>query len=227
MVKNIITKILFIATLLMTCPIVNAASMKSLFIEALNNGHSEGVIKDNVADIFKNATSSKEEIHVTIKKTKEYSRGCGRLHVEMKQSGIKDKDGNLTTGEPWFDVSICPDGNPPIETAQEEQLRKNKELNVCSAIVKRGLIDKETGSMHGTMLVRKCPANGKTYWRYTGKCNALKMPEGIATVFPVYNDGDLTFQLVIPAQCINEHNSWDATISEANKNILGKISVVF
>lgn len=224
--KSILVNLLTMAALVLVNPAhAEESSMKHLFQSALQDGSSEGVLDDEIARLFRAATGSQEPIFVTVKKIKDYESSCGRLRVEMKQAGVKDAKGTPATDYPFFEINICPDGKPPRELVRQEEDLKRAAIKACVVKIKKGSVDKDTGSMSAVMSASGCPVKGKSNWNYTGACEALKMPEGIYTMFPIDNKGAISVKLLIPPQCIAANNTWNAVISDSRSLLLGAINV--
>ncbi len=201
----------------------SADSMRELFRTALKDGKSEGVLDDNIAYMFKNATGSNDPVAVHITQIESYeSPSCGRLHVEMSQSGIKGNDGKTYTGNPGFDISICADGRPPKEIASLNASRVIEKMKSCIVSLEKGKTDKD-GIIHGAIVGKGCPAEGKAYLRYAGDCDALKMKETESGFFPIDNSGSLSIELKVPAQCKSKKNVWEGTIVDSSIGPVGGI----
>jgi len=227
--KTIASKInvlLLLAATALSVP-AHADTMRDLIHTALKDGSAAGVIDDPAAKLFAAATGSQDDIHVTIKKIKDYDSGCGRLRIEMKQSGIKDSKGNLTTGAPAFEISICPDGRAPHEVKDEAEARNRAELKTCVATIERGAVDKDTGAMRAVIAAQGCPKGGQSHWRYTGSCSASAMPDGVYDTFPINDKGAINIKLLVPAQCLKAQNSWQAVILDAHAQVIGDISATW
>ncbi len=217
--KNQLIALLILAATL-SVP-AHADTMRDLVHTALKDGSAQGVINDPSAKLFSAATGSTEDIHVTIKKIKDYADGCGRLRIEMKQARIQGKLG--TTGAPPFEISICPDGSPPPEVKEELQAWNRVALKSCVATIEKGSIDKDTGAMRAVIVAHDCPSGGQSRWRYTGNCTASAMPDGIYDTFPINSKGSINIKLAVPAQCLKSINAWEAVVIDANVQVVGNI----
>lgn len=201
----------------------HASGIKDLFLEALQHGSSEGFITDNIESVFKNATKSDQPIHIKIKRVQQFAQGCGRLRAEIKQAGIKNEKGELTTMAPWFEINICPDGNPPVEKIKEMQVKQQAVLNACKVAVEKMGQDKESGATKAFLRATGCPGNGMSHWRYTGDCSDLKMPDNVTTNTPITKDGKVNIELRIPMQCLSKQNSWSAQIKNKDGFKVGDV----
>ena len=201
----------------------SAVSMPDLFRTAIKDGKSEGVIDDNIAYMFKRSTESNEPVTVRITKIESYeSPSCGRLHVEMIQAGVKDKKGNANTVNPAFEISICSDGRPPKETSALNASRGVEKMKSCIGSIKK-VAEGSDGVVRGAIVANGCPTNGKSYWRYSGDCDAMKMKKTEAMFFPIGNDGKLSIELAVPTQCKARKNVWDGVIVDTMIGPIGEI----
>jgi hypothetical protein len=220
--------ILFMAAVIpsfaMADQLTSALTMKKLVIEALKEGSSEGYVDDSIAKMFRAATQSDSPILVTMKRIKEYDNGCGRLHVEMTQSGIKDTEGHLTTQSPAFEFSICPNGQPPHEEKEKVEASRRTTMKTCTATIEKGGLENSSGSMRAVIVAHGCPSNGKSHWRYAGACKALEMSRNIDVTYPIDEKGHINIKLLVPPQCIAANNSWHAIIMDSAKSPLGDIT---
>lgn len=198
--------------------------MKDLFLTALQQGSSVGDVQDNIADIFKNATQSNEPVHVEIKRIEQFEHGCGRLHAVFKQVVGRNDKGVPITVDPWFELNICPDGNPPAEKLKEAEAKQHAMLVACKASIEKLGQDKETGATRAVLHATGCPSGGAmSHWRYTGDCDDLMMPPGLSTNTPISKDGKIDVGLLIPAQCLTKRNVWSALIQNSGGLKVGEI----
>jgi hypothetical protein len=201
----------------------HANGIKDLFLDALQHGSSEGFVTDNIESVFKNATKSDQPIHIKIKRIQQFEHGCGRLRAEIKQSGVKNEKGDLTTIDPWFELNICPDGNPPLEKIKEMQIKQQAMLKACKVSIEKMGQDKESGATKAFLRATGCPDNGMSHWRYTGDCSDLKMPDNVSTNTPFTKDGKVNIELRIPMQCLPKQNSWSALIENKDGFKIGDV----
>lgn len=204
-----------------------ADDIKTLVKDALQNGSSEGVLDGNVAKVFTGMSKSNEPVKVHIKRIEKFSRGCGRLHFDMEQGGIKDDKGNAVTIHPWFELNLCPDGDPPLEKINEERAREKKALDACHVLIEKGGTDKDTGAQHAFIRAAGCPANGLSHWRYDGDCAAMQMPPKMVTNTPITKDGKINIELLVPVQCLSKHNVWNAWVREPSGQAIGQIKAIW
>lgn len=176
-------------------------------------------------DIFKNATKSGAPIYIKVTRIEQFKYGCGRLRAEMKQDGVKNDKGELVEIDPWFEVNICPDGNPPAEKIREMEHKKRSIIQACKVRVEKNGIDNDSGAAKAFLRASGCPVSGMSHWRYTGDCDALKMPDNISTNTPITKTGKIDIELRIPRNCQSKRNAWRATIQNQEGMILGDVGV--
>lgn len=197
----------------------SAAAMRDLFREALKDGHSEGVLDDNIGYLINKSTGNTGKVSVKIKKVESYeSPSCGRLHVDMSQADPKDGGASVTI--PGFEISICADGRPPKEIVALNASRNIEKMKTCIGGIEKKK-DDNGGVMHGFIVAKGCPAEGKSYWRYVGTCDGLKMAEKEAIIFPVNKDGVISFEIKIPSQCKDKKNAWEGTVADPHVGVIG------
>lgn len=219
--KNFIKAFVMIVALSAVSQSASAVAMRDLFREAIKDGSSEGILDDNIGYMINRATGSTGKISVKIKKVESYkSPSCGRLHVDMAQTDAAD--GKLTVKIPSFEISICSDGQPPKEITALNASRKVEMMKACIGSIEKKAADKDGGAT-GAVVAKGCPVDGKSYWRYVGDCDALKMKENEAVIYPVGNDGKLTFKLKVSAQCMSKKNMWEGTVLGPHVGIIGGI----
>lgn len=200
----------------------NMPGMKEHFLAALKNGSSAGEVKDGIGDFFKKATGCNEPVYVNVTRVQQFERGCGRLHAVVKQVV-----GGGVVIDPWFEVNICPDGNPPAEKIQEMLVKQQAILKACKVTIAKSEPTKE-GVTWAKIRVSGCPEEsvGMTHWTYTGDCADLVMPVGLSTNTPVKH-GKVDVGLRIPAQCRTMRNEWTAIIESNDGLAVGEVKAVW
>lgn len=204
-----------------------APGVKSLIQDALKEGKAEGMIDGMIAGVFQNATSSKEPVMMKVTRIKQYANGCGRLHFEIIQEGVKADDGKLVKVNPAFELSMCPNGQPPKEVREEYEQHRREALRSCKATTIRGDMDKSSGVTSGNIRIAGCPASGKLQLKYTGSCPAIQMPTGVVVNYELDSKGGQDIQLRIPSQCTNtkppHQNQWSLVMIEKGGLVLGDV----
>lgn len=202
--------------------IQNMPGMKEHFLTALKSGTSGGEVKDGIAVFIKHATKSNEPVFVTVTRIQQFERGCGRLHATVKQ--------NIGGAEiaPWFELNICPDGNPPTEKIAEMQAKQQAILKACKVSIEKKAQDKETGATEAMIHATGCATGGvgMTHWKYSGECDELFMPNGLSTNTPVKN-GRIDIGLRIPGHCLAKKNEWTAVIESREGQVVGEVKAVW
>lgn len=203
--------------------------MKSLVVDALKDGKAEGTLEGNIASVFQNATSSNEPVLVKITRVKQYDYGCGRIHVEMIQDGVKADDGRKIRVNPAFEISICPSGLPPHEVREEQEQHRRETLKMCKANTTKGEQEKDSSHVNGHISIAGCPSSGHVQMKYTGDCDAIKMPSGQVVNYDLDQKGKLNIQLRMPLQCNSPslRNQWSLTMIEKDGLLLGDVVTVW
>ena len=212
------------AVLLMLSLSAHADGMKDLFVEALKNGSSEGVMTDdNMVKFVQYATRSKEPIHVKITRIEQFDNGCGRLHTVLDQAGDAGTKGTPSGIDQWFEINICPDGKPPVEKLRAMENKRLAIIAACKVSIEKAGQEKESGTTKATLHATGCPVSGMASWHYTGDCPALLMPAGIGINTPISKDGKVSLEMRIPNQCLLKQNSWAAMLLNKEKQQLGTV----
>lgn len=200
----------------------NMPGMKEHFLKALSTGNSGGEVQDGIGAFFKKSTGSNEPVFVTVTRIQQFERGCGRLHAVVKQVV-----GGGVVIDPWFEVNICPDGNPPAEKIKEMLDKQQAILKACKVTIAKSEPTKE-GVTWAKIRVSGCPEEsvGMTHWKYTGDCEDLVMPVGLTTNTPVKH-GKVEVGLRIPAQCRTMKNEWTAVIESKEGLAVGEVKAVW
>lgn len=197
----------------------SAVVMRDLFREAIKDGHSEGILDDDIGYMINRATGSTGKVSVKIKKVESYeSPSCGRLHVDMSQADGANGKPSVTI--PSFEISICADGRPPREITALNASRNIEKMKTCIGSIEKGK-DDNGGVTHGLIVAKGCPAEGQSYWRYVGTCDGLKMGDKEAVIFPVNKDGVISFEIKIPTQCKDKKNIWEGTVADPHAGVIG------
>lgn len=220
-------KAILVAILLATTSITHAEGLKDMVQDTLRNGTSEAVLDSSMAEKLMTKTNSNEPIYVKAKKVASFSNGCGRIRFELKQAGVKDVDGKNVQIDPWLEMNICPDGNPPVEAIREMKVQKEAFQKSCRATIRKDGMDKATSGEKATLIAEGCTKNGVANWRYEGDCEVLKMPAGVATINRVDESGTLQIPMLLPKECKANNNKWFGQfITEKGMN-MGMIAVTW
>lgn len=199
----------------MASDITSQVDLKNLVVKALKDGSSEGDLTGAPEASFQRQTHSDHPVKIRITKIKSYSHGCGRIHVEMRQDGIIDANGKAQTVAPWYEVNICPDGDPPVEEVAKMKRKFQFEITSCRVGIHKFLIDK-SGAQDGEIVAFGCPKNGISLWRYDGNCGELKMPSEQVAKTPISPTGEIHIKLKIPRQCLSKTNVWTGVIVDVD-----------
>lgn len=216
-----------VAIVLATTSIAHAEGLKDMVQDTLRNGSSEGVLDANMAEKLMEKTKSNEPIYVKAKKVASFSNGCGRIRFEIKQAGVKDADGKTVEVNPWLEMNICPDGNPPVEAIREMKAQKDAFQKSCKATIRKDGTDKATSGEKATLIAEGCTKNGVSNWRYEGDCDVLKMPAGYGTINKVDDSGSLQIQMLLPKECKAKNNKWFGQFITDKGMDMGMIAVTW